>query len=289
MTDPVISPSITTYASHTPYLTPAEYIASPTGVDVSQLVVNGDAAQQEDALKQSIARASSAIDRFCRKVLAATVDTQAGMYRIHPGGVLRIKLDNTPIIQINSVSTGYSPETLEPLSSLAGVWIGKSTIDVPVATGLPGRLVLAPRGRVYAVTSYVNGWANSLLAEDAAEGASSVEVDTALGILPGVPLMIYDPGASEQVVPTAVNGTTVTLADPLASAHQAGVAISALPPDVKQAAVLWTSALIKTRSDDAYVMPAMGAQPSQTEEISAEGRTDLGLAQQLLTPLRRVA
>jgi hypothetical protein len=52
-----------------PYLTPAEYLASPTGaVDVNNLVDDGDEAAQTAALTEVIRRASGWIDTTMRPV-----------------------------------------------------------------------------------------------------------------------------------------------------------------------------------------------------------------------------
>lgn len=288
MATPITSPLIPTYASRTSYLTPAEYTASPTGVDVSQLVVGGTTQQNADALLQTIARASSMVDETTKQVLAATIDTQTGSYRVDRDGYLNIKLDNTPIIQVNDVAVGITPDTVASLTSLTGLWIGKKVIKVPILNR-----TFAPTGfgsdRLYAVVKYVNGYANCLLTAPAAQGAQTITVDNPLGLIPGLTPTIYDPGASEQVTVTAVNGNTVTLATPLVSAHAVGVSVSALPPKVKQAAVLYTSALIKTRTEDAYEMPTLGGQPSQVAHGSELYGPDVELADWLLMSLIRTA
>ena len=290
MATPITSPLISTYASRTPYLTPAEYIASPTGVDVSQLVPGGTNQQNADALAQTIARASSGIDSFCRKVLAATLDTQVGTYRVNRDGYILIKLDNTPIVQVNDVAVGIMPGQLSSLTDLSGVWVGRKVISVPIAN-----LNFPPFGfgasKLYAVTKYVNGWTNCLLAPPnaATAGAATITVDNPLGIIPGLPVTIYDPGFTENVTVLSVSGNTVTLTAPLAFAHAVGVSVSALPPYVKEAAVLWTSGLIKTRGDDSYVMPAEGAQPSRIVGTMGDLGEDFALAADLLMPICRVS
>jgi len=297
MANPVNSPIVTTYASHEPYLTPAEYLASPTGVDTSQLVPGGDPNANMDALKQTIARASSAMDSFCRKVLAATVDTQAGLYRIRSDGTVVIKLKNTPILQVLSVAYGTTQSGVVPMTDLSQIGFGEATIIVPIVT-LPSLTYPSVGGKLWVTVTYVNGWANSLLTVASSQGANSFTVDNTLGILPGVPLTFYDPGNTEQLTVLSVtSSTTFTTTTGAQKAHaldaNGGPAVSALPPYVKQACVLWTSGLIKTRGDDSFVMPALGAQPSQ--EIAqigggtTTGGTDIQKAMADLLPLRRAA
>jgi hypothetical protein len=128
-------------------------------VDVSQLVVNGTERQNADALTQVIAMASSAVDGFCKQVIAATIDTQTGQYRVQSGGVVKIKLDNTPIVQVNDVAVGWQPGNLVSLADLSGVWINKKVITVPIAgVVFPQQTsrYLSRANRMFAVTSYVS-------------------------------------------------------------------------------------------------------------------------------------
>lgn len=279
----IVNPIVPTYASRTPYLTPAEYTASPTGVDVSSLVAGGSAQQNADALAQTIARASSWVDTECRKILAATLDTQAGRYRVSADNTIRIPLDNTPIVAVVDVSVGSSQAGVQllPATTIPLVEISRKTITVPVQ--FPAGAAVA------AVVHYVNGYANSLLSGAAAAGATTIAVDSTLGIIPGMQVTIYDPGATEQVTVVAVAGNAVTLAAPLLFQHQADVAVSALPPAIKQATVLKTSALIKTRGDSAFVMPSLGSEPTQKQTLDPSGSGDETIAAELLAPFRRVA
>lgn len=287
---PVNAPSVTTYTSRRPYLTPAEYLASPTGVDVSQLVVGGTDQQNADALVQTIARASSAIDRFCHQVIAATLDTQSGVYKMKRDGTLWIKLDNTPILQVTNVQIGINPSGLTALTDLSNVWIGKKTVKVPLANlNFP----YAPPGFTYgdwfAVVTYVNGFANEILTAGVAQGGNTFTLDSTLGLFPGMMPTFYDPGQTEQVTILSVVGNTVTITGTFAFAHSAGVSVSTMPPYVKEACVLYTNAFVKQRGDDSIVMPSMGSEPSQTESTGGANGSDISLAEALLADLVRTA
>jgi hypothetical protein len=292
MASPVIAPTSPTYVSRTPYLTSAEYLAAPTGVDVSQLVVNGTTQQNAEALKQTVAMASSAVDGICLQVIAATLDTQADIYRVQRGGVLKIPLDNTPIVQVNDVKVGLVPGSLVSLADLSQVWIGKKVIEVPVygVNFPPTSYAMGRGGGMYAVTSYVSGYANCLLIAPVAIGATTFTVDSPLGILPGMTVSICDPSNSEQVNVLSVMGNVVTLNTPFQFNHAVGVAVSTLPPKVKEAAILLTTVLIKTRGDDSFVMPSLGSEPSQMTKLDAgSGGPEMSLAMKLLAPHRRSA
>ena len=279
----VTSPIVPTYSSRIPYLTPVEYEASPTGVDTGNLVPDGTTQQNADALVQTIARASSWVDTECRKVLAATLDTTAGRYRVRGDGTITVPLDFTPILQVTSVQAGSTPSTLSPLGDLSNVWLGRKVATIPL-WGVP-----VGSGWAYAVVQYVNGYANGLLTQTVSAQATTLTLDSTLGIAPGEQLTIYDPGSTETVTVATVTDTGVTLTAPTASAHLANVAVSALPPAIKQATVLLTSALIKTRGDDAIVMPDISGQPSHSQTMDPTGSEDITVAFELLAPYRRVA
>jgi hypothetical protein len=100
---------------------------------------------------------------------------------------------------------------------------------------------------------------------------------------------VYDLGSGEQVNVESVTGNVVTLNTPFVFAHTIGIAISTLPPAIKEAAILFTSVLIKTRADDAFVMPALGSEPSQMVKGSSSGGPEQQLAEDFLMPYRRVA
>lgn len=280
----VTSPIVSTYSSRIPYLTPLEYTSSPTGVDTGNLVPTGTTQQNADALAQTIARASNWVDIECRKVLAATLDTQAGRYRVRPDGTIRVPLDNTPILQITQVQAGATPSTMGAVTDLSNVWIDRKVVTIPVF-GIPVDILSS---KLYATVQYVNGYANTTLDATAPANATTLNLTSTLGIVPGQQLTIYDPGSTETVTVATVTATTVTLTGPTVSAHLANVAVSALPPAIKQATVLLTSALIKTRGDDAIVLQETG-NGTEHQTMDPTGSEDVTLAFELLAPYRRVA
>lgn len=289
---PIFAPNISTYAARTPYITPTEYTAAGTGVDVGQLVPGGTTAANQAALLRVIARASSWADNLCYQVLAATLDTQSGRYRIKADGSLAIPVDNTPLIAVNSVSTGPTPATLTAMTDLSGLWLGKKVVTIPYAglsTGLRTYYPAASSGWMYAAVGYVNGWANTVLT--AASGAASLLVQSGLGIYPGMTLTVAD-GANTETVTVAgtytPGSTTVPTAAALLFTHPVGTAVSAFPESIKQAVISLTSALIKTRGSEAVVMMSMTAEPSKTTLSESGGIEDFEIASDLLTPFRRV-
>ena len=302
MVAPVTAPYAPSYARYTPYITPAEYLAEPTGVDVSQLIPGvSSAAAQTAVLTRVIARASSWADQYCRKILAATSDVQSGQYRVFTDGTIRVPVDNTPLIQVTNVDLGFVAGQLLPLPDLSGCRLDLKVVTIPTAAMMQPAAwpVLASPvryGYLYADVTYVNGYAHAQTAAPSAAGALVIQVTgTGLGIMPGLPLTIYD-GASngantEQVtVDTSyVFGSPfVPLAAPTLYAHGAGCSASALPGFVREAVICMTSALIKTRGSDAYVMRPGPRQQMQVAEMMPGAGEDIDIAMELLEPLRRV-
>lgn len=304
MAAPVTAPYAPSYATYTPYITPAEYLAEPTGVDVSQLIPGvSSAAAQTAVLTRVIGRASSWADQYCRKILAATSDVQSGEYRVFRDGTIRVPVDNTPLIQVTNVNIGLVAGQLAPLADLSKCRLDKKVVRIPTAAAastmppLPDAAAAYARyGSFFADVTYVNGYAHALTAASSAAGAMVIQViGTGLGIVPGLPLTIYDGAANgantEQVTvaPTYQFGSPfVPLTGPTLNAHGAGCSVSALPGFVREAVICMTSALIKTRGSDAYVMPGGPRQQMKVAEMMPGADEDIDLAMELLEPLRRV-
>lgn len=290
MATSVFAPWVPTYATYTPYISVAEFLAEPTGVDTSQLIPDGTQAQNEAALARVIARASSEADRICQQVLAATTDIQTGVYRVQSDRatglpVIAIPVKYTPLIEVVDVRVGSSVTDAVSLLDLSGIRFEQKVAWVPLA-GPVCRF-----GRVYAQMTYVNGFAHTLLAAPAAAGASSITVKGALGVFPGLPETLYDSGSTEPIAVDASyvpGATTVPLAAPLVFAHAAGVTCSALPPFVRDAVINLVASLVKVRGAEAFEMSSIMQQPTRTVTAEPGSTTEYQRAVDLLQPLRRV-
>jgi hypothetical protein len=81
----------------------------------------------------------------------------------------------------------------------------------------------------------------------------------------------------------------VPLTSALLYSHSAGVSISALPPAIKEAAILATTSMLKIRGDSSMTM-GIGTQPNYagTPVIAENIGNDMAMAMDLLKPYRRI-
>lgn len=291
----------TTQQFSTPYLTTTEYRNAPTAIDIDNLVFNSsDPDVQESELANVIARASSWIDTYCNQILGATTETETQRSRISPDGTIKFHPRYNPVIALTDFWYGNPSTNLIQAQDCSVAWLENQQIIFPYANlsttftsqgpiqfGFPstsGQLV-------YLKYTYVNGYPNTLIATAVAT-QSTLTVTNATGITAGDQLKIYDGMYSENVTVGSTytfGSTTVPLTSPLIYSHSAGVSISALPPAIKEAAILATTAMLKVRGDNSLTM-AVGTLPSQatTPQVQASIADDMSMAMALLAPYRRI-
>lgn len=294
MVAPAVAPYVPTYATETPYITVAEFLAEPTGVDTTQLVPGGTTVEQQAALARVIARASSQADNLCRKLIAATVDVQSGEYRIRRDGTIWVPANYAPVVQVNAVSLGYAQGAMVPLTDLSGVRPERKLIKIP-ACGVTATWVSTPRtparrGWIYADVTYVNGYAVTTSSGAVLAGASALPLVGVLGVVPGLPLVVSDGASTESVAVDSsyvIGSSSVPLTAPLQFAHAKGVAVSAVPGAVKDAVILLTASRIKTRGAEAVQMGSISAEPGPPQATMPGGTTEYNQAVELLKRLRR--
>ena len=289
-----------TQAYSDPYLTIAEYKQAPTAIDYNNLVVaSSDPDVQDAELANVIARASSWIDGFCNQVLAATVETEQQRARLRPDGFLTIHPNFDPLIAVTSLSYGITPTQLVSFPDMSVGWIEDHQFIMPYTTAnisyssqgpLQFGMPAIPRASVFCKYTYIAGYANTTINAVANVGATSLTVKSGAGIIAGSSLTIYD-GKETEVITVASNyvfgSTTVPLTSPLVYAHAVGDSISALPPAVKQAAILVTTAYLKVRGDYSLTMQVTNS-AGQVSDNTASGNYDFALAKELLYPYVRV-
>lgn len=297
----------TTWAPPTAYITTAEYKAAPTAVDVSQLTLSGTGQSQDAELENVIQRASGWINSFCNQVLSSTVDVELTQATVDRYGRFKFHPDYWPILELRDFEYGSLPGQLVSLSDFTNIWINRQYVYVHPSTGFSssqGPLQFGATGigsRCYVRFTYVNGWPNSVLTFATTSGNNTLQLDDVTGIYgsgstvaansliaPATRLTIYDGADTETISVQAVNGNVLTLNSPLVHNHSIGISVSALPPEVKQAAILLTSSLIKTRGAQGIVMGRFGEQPSKITNSEAAGLEDALIAFELIEPFRRV-
>lgn len=289
----------TTNSNSIPYLTIQEYKDAPTGIDIDNLVFNSiDPEAQDKELANNIARASSWIDTYCNQVLGATLETETQRTRVTSNGSIIFHPRYSPIVTLNSLQYGTDPQTLYTVTDPSVCWLENQQVIFPYAMWSStmtsqGPIQFGYPGVTGALTflkySYVSGYTNTLLAEDSSVGESAIEVESSRGIIVGQELTIYDGLYTERVVVADDwDGTNVVaLVTPLVYDHTAGVSVSALPPAIKEAAILVTTSFLKVRGDNSLVM-GVGTLPSQSVPGNQQIGTELALAQELLKPYRRI-
>ena len=289
----------TTHQFSTPYLTLSEYKNAPTAIDFDNLVWNSQDPDVQDAeLNNVIARASSWIDTYCNQVLAATTETELQRSRIRDDGTIRFHPRYNPIIALTALQYGSVNNQMTTVQDCSLAWIEDSQIVFPYAMlsttysnqgplqfGFPS----SPRQEVFLNYTYVNGYANTTIAT-ATASATSLTVTNATGITAGLTLKVYDGMSSEFVTVGSAytfGSTTIPLITALSYSHATGISISALPPAIKEAAILVTTSMLKVRGDNSMVM-AVASRASQAVEGSQKLGTELKIAMDLLAPYRRI-
>ena len=287
----------TTSLLSTPYLTVAEYKSAPTSIDLDNLDYASQYPDDQDAeLANVIARASSWIDSECNQVLAATVENEQQRGRIRPDGSIIMHPRYNPIIALTSFQYGYPNTELYSLGDCSIAWIEPQQIVIPQTTvswtsqgPLHFGLQSSPSTPIFMKYQYVAGYTNTLIATAVAT-QSSLTVLNGTGIIAGQILKIYDGQYSENVTvaDTYVFGsTTVPLTSPLLYDHDPSVSISALPPAIKEAAILVTTAFLKVRGDSSMTM-GIANSASLSQNLGGNLGEEIALAKQLVNPYKRV-
>ena len=281
------------------YLTVAEYKNAPTAIDYDNLVVSGNAQAQDAELLRVIQRASSYLDEYLNQNLVATKYVETQRTRITPQGYVSLHPFNAPVIALETFEYGVDPNYLQTIPDLSNCWFESQQVIVPLTSAnlswsTSGPLGFgnpnSPRNILFVQYQYVAGFVNTTLAATATLGASSITVRDGAGILAGQSITIYDGAATETVTvaPSYTYGsTTVPLVAPLVAGHNAGVAFSAMPTAIKQAAILATTAFLKVRGDNSLTM-SITTRPQGTVPTNQMIGSDLQLALDMVSKYRRV-
>ena len=285
------------------YLTPAQFTAYPTWLDLDNLVPGGVASLQDDALADALLAASSWADSICDGMrLSAHYVTGEQLTSRVAEGRITLQPRDVPIRSITSLQYGWDPSSMTALSLPdASMWTengrlvsfrpggGTQQFTGPAIQFGAGP---SPHGRVYVTWSYAAGFPSTFLSASCASGAASVMLDDPTGVLPGDVLRIYDTGetsagASEaltvassyvpQVPASPPVPTSIPLAAGTAFAHAAGTGITGFPRNAIQAVIALTVAVLM-REDVSAEEPASGFGPAaRTTGAAQRGGKAAGL------------
>lgn len=297
----IIPPYVATYATQNPYITANEFNNSPTGIDTAQLLADQGQAVNTQALQNVIKRASGWADRLCKQKLSATIDTRTGRWRVRNDGTISVPLPYFPVVGIVSITAGWTPSTMTQLTSLTDVWPDENgTLVIPVpgaGTNLvyPSYYQYLPDD-MYCTVQYINGWFNAQVTATVTAGATSIAVSNTLGLNAGQSLNLYGAGDGETVVvdpsyvATETTGPgTVPLASATVASYDVGDTLTAMPAEIKQAVILLTGMLIKTRGAEALEMQSISNNMSVVEKGEDSPNDDFSIVIDLLEDYRRVA
>jgi hypothetical protein len=307
----------------TPYVTPELLIQSPTGISWSSLVPGRNTTQPQLLAAQAnlCAMASDMVDEYCAQPLRATIDplelTGPGPRVQVPGGCRKpctLIMKRWPVLSVVSIQVSLNSFPRAWSTVTAGQYGPKVPVAglygsvAPPAAGEGGQAIsLAPgwitwdygRDGFVVQCSYVNGWPHAGMTAQAAQGATSLQVDdctgwavtSALTGTTGATGTVYDAAAQEVIHVTAASATqgpgTLTLAAPLTYAHAAGVIVSTLPRTVIMGAIWFAASIALTRGATATSnreIPASGAStagPEKPEDLICKAR-------KLLAPYARI-
>lgn len=286
----------------TPHVTAASFKAHPTFLDLLNLR-SGDTVldDQTDELTNILLMASSMADDYCEFGAGVTLaaHTRIENKRMRPDryGRLLLTADHFPIVAVQSLGYGSTPSSLTTITNPT-TWIederrivadlqsgGTTTWSGSLQFGLPSA------GReLYTQWIYIAGYASTALADVASAGATSIKVSGSLGITAGTALRIWDPGNEEPVTvdATYTAGTTIPLTAPLVHSHAPGFGVSAMPPNVHLAVILYACALLqRPDSEDEDTFPSARVKPNTKVSAGHDGSGFISEADHLMSTFRR--
>jgi hypothetical protein len=283
-----------------PYLTLDEYRNAPTAIDLDNLVYDSQDPEVQDAeLRNAIARASSWADTYCNQVLGATTETEQQRSRVSTDGSIRFHPRFSPIVALTEFNYGY-PTNMASLGDCSIAWIEDQEIIIPNAMlgtwTSQGPLSFGaynggPGNQMFLNYTYVAGYTNTLLSVPAIAGATTITVKDGTGITAGQILSLYDGMNTENVTVASTytfGSTTVPLTRALVFSHIADVSVSALPPAIKQAVILITTAFLKVRGDSSMTMGVVSSANQSAMTGSNRYADELTLAATLLNSYARI-
>lgn len=285
------------------YVSLQEFKSAPTAIDLSGLdqTAIGTQAAQDAALLNILKTASGWVDRILG-VDSLTANTYTELREIHTArdGRMTIHVKNVPLVSLTSCTYRYTPqdnfatiptnyiEVYPKWFTVYGVgtnFLNMGNTMFPMFYSSPYMLQQLSNLAIAMQYTYVAGYFNSTLTANATAGATTITVQSTLGLAANSKFTIYDGANTEDCYVSSINGNVITLTAPTLFAHNSGVSASAIPNPVKQATILLAGYLIKERGSAAITMNESVVSGTT---IGYNKPSDVQLAKQLLEPFRRV-
>lgn len=267
-----------------------------------------NAAAQEQALVDTLRRASEWTDRICfgavssskRTGLRASVNVEVDEVPV-VRGYLRLYCDVKPIAEVRGVDVGLLMGSLTTIgSSLASaIRIGRRTIYVPyaipfISSSYRNFGMTFPPDKLVVAWSYVGGFPHTSLAADIVAGTSSATLtptDGSTGLLavyPGTSMEIVDGVNTEYFVVQSVSNNVVNSTTPFVNGHTAPagpdfIAVTSVPSGVRLATTFLCTALLKTRGDSSIALEEITS-PKAIQKVAGDVFVDIMLAKDMLKP-----
>lgn len=267
------------------YITCEEYRAAPTALNTNNLVTTPAATQadQDNELAGIIARGSRWIDNVARQPLYATQGSQNEQARVDGNGYVILKARQDRVKSIDTFAWGATFQSMSTLATpipTSQYMIQENRILLALSangsvwSGSLGFLATPTWGEIFVAWTFTAGMVTTRLASAASVGATTVQVESASGILPGLFMRIVAGPAQLNVqVATSytLGSTTVPLVTPLAVAQPAGAWLGEVPDDLKEASILATSHYIKERKGAGFTIASKGSQTqAEKQDIGIE-------------------
>ena len=291
------------YTNRVPYITSDEYNNAPTAMDVSNLIPGGSAQANTTALIETIGRASSWVDQYTMGsygTLVATKNTENARIWGNRLGQIIVHPRYWPILEVDSFSYGvtgfgFGTGNSASITPATNIWIEPQQFIVQPSGafnfGLGAISSINAGIQYYCTWSYSNGYPTTTLSASVAASGASITPVSVTGIYPGTTLTLYDMPYDEQVQVASTyvpGGAVLPLTTGVQYSHLAGVMVTNLPPSVKQASILATTAFIKQRGSGAMVVADLGAAVKQSAGFSQGSGSDWAEAKCLLNPFRQM-
>jgi hypothetical protein len=238
------------------------------------------------------------MDTYCNQVLGATIETEQQRSRYSTDGSIRFHPRFSPIVALTDFNYGY-PTNMASLGDCSIAWIEDQEIIIPNAQlgtwTSQGPLSFGafnggPGNQLFLNYTYIAGYTNTTVAVATTIGATSLTVANGTGIIAGQMLTLYD-GMNTELITVAstytFGSTTVPVTRPLVNTHAIGSSLSALPPAIKQAAILVTTAMLKVRGDSSMTM-MVTTQPTMATPGSDRFSDEMKIAADILDTYKRV-